>query len=207
MDKQSTAAATLIAAAATHALARKGSPVLVAMDGQSGAGKSTLAAAVAGIVGAAIVPSDDFFAAGITAAAWDARSPAERARDALDWKRLRREALEPLLAGEPARWQAFDFDSQLPDGSYPLAGELTERAPAAIILLDGAYASRPELSDLISLSVLVEAPAEVREARLRGREEGGFLGEWHERWDSAEAYYFRQVRPRASFDLIVSTAG
>src|SRR5262249_39136667 len=145
MNKQSTAAATLIAAAATHALARKGAPVLVAIDGPSGSGKSSLAAAAAEIVGGAVVPSDDFFAAEITAAQWKERSAAERARDALDWKRLRREALEPLLAGKPARWRAFDFDTQRPDGSYPPAGEFTERSPAPVILLDGAYSSRPEL--------------------------------------------------------------
>jgi uridine kinase len=200
------AAAVLVAAAASHALARMGGAVVVAIDGRGGAGKSTLAGAVAEIVGAAVVPSDDFFAAEIPASEWDRRSPAERAGDAIDWKRLRQEALEPLLAGKPARWRSFDFRARRPDGSYPASAELTACVPAPVILLDGAYSSRPELADLVSLSVLVEAPAPVREARLRAREEDAFLREWHERWDPAEAHYFEQVRPRSSFDLIVSTA-
>jgi uridine kinase len=197
-------AAALVAAGSTRALTRKGGPVVVAIDGASGAGKSSLASAVAGIIVATVVPSDDFFATGIPSAAWDRRSPADRVRDAIDWRRLRQEALEPLLAGEPARWKAFDFTAQRPDGSYPVASEFTECAAAPVILLDGAYSSRPELADLISLSVLVEVSAGVREARLRAREEAAFLREWHERWDAAEAYYFEKVRPRSSFDLVVS---
>jgi len=30
-----------------------------------------------------------------------------------------------------------------------------------------------------------------------------FLQKWHKRWDEVEAYYFTQVRPKRSFDLIV----
>jgi len=72
---------------------------LVAIDGRSGTGKSTIAAALAVALQASVVPSDDFFAAHITDAEWDARDAATRARDAIDWRRLRREAVEPLLAG------------------------------------------------------------------------------------------------------------
>lgn len=199
------AAAALVAAASSHALLRRGGPVAVAIDGASGAGKSSLALAVAGIVGASVVASDDFFAAEIPSSAWDRRTAADRVRDALDWKRLRAEALEPLLAGQPARWRSFDFASRRSDGSYPRAAQWTECAAAPVILVDGAYTSRPELLDLLALTVLVEAPAALRESRLRAREAAKFLEEWHERWDPAEAYYFGQMRPRSSFDLIVST--
>jgi hypothetical protein len=39
-------------------------------------------------------------AAQVTDAEWDARSAPQRADHALDWRRLRSEALEPLLAGK-----------------------------------------------------------------------------------------------------------
>lgn len=207
MDKQSVApAARLVASASTHLLARR-VPVLVALDGPSGSGKSSLALAVAGLVQAAIVPGDDFFAADLTSAEWEARRAEDRARDAIDWRRLRREVLEPLLAGRVARWRGFDFGAGTrPDGSWELAEQWSEREPAPVILLEGAYCSRPELGDLIALSVLVEAPAKVRAARLAAREEPAFLRQWHERWDDAEEFYFERVRPRSSFDLVVSTA-
>jgi uridine kinase len=181
-------------------------PLVVAIDGRSGSGKSTVASFVASVLGATVVPSDDFFAAGISAAAWDARTPAQRAADAIDWRRLRTEALEPLRAGQPARWHAFDFSAGVrPDGTYAMQRDATVRPPAPIVLLDGAYSARPELTDLVDLAVLVEAPAPVRRARVAEREEPGFLAEWHTRWDEAEEHYFRQVRPRATFDVIVTT--
>jgi uridine kinase len=153
------------------------------------------------------VPCDDFFAADITAAAWDQRSPRERAANAIDWRRLRRDVLEPLLAGECAQWQTFDFNAGVsPDGTYAMQSELVELCPAGVVILDGAYSTRPELADLIDLSVLVEAPVHVLRERLAARECPSFLEAWYTRWEAAEAYYFTDVRPPASFDLVVSTA-
>jgi hypothetical protein len=79
-----------------------------------------------------------------------------------------------------------------------------EREPAPVTLLDGAYSARPELADLIALSVLVDVPVDVRHARLASREDKEFLDPWHARWDDAEAYYFSHVRPRSAFDLVVT---
>lgn len=186
---------------------RRSGPLLIALDGPCGAGKSTAAAAVATAIPAVIVPSDDFFAADITSAEWDARSAPERARDAIDWRRLRRDALEPLRAGQPAAWQPFDFESgERPDGTYGMSATLVRREPAPLIIVEGAYSTRPELADLIDLSLLIDAPADVRERRLAAREAAAFLLAWHARWDGAEAFYFAHVRPGSAFDLIVSTS-
>jgi uridine kinase len=187
-------------------LAGRAAPFLLALDGPSGAGKSTLAAALAAALPSVVlVSSDDFYAAHVPSAEWDLMPPAERAAQAVDWRRLRVEALEPLKAGRPARWRPFDFEAVQADGTYPLRAAPEVRAPAAVIVLDGAYSSRPELADLIDLSVLVEAPAAVRRTRLAAREPAAFLVEWHARWDAAEAYFFGQVRPPSAFDLVVST--
>jgi uridine kinase len=198
------AAADAILREIRQLLSRRTPPILVALDGGSGAGKSTLALLVAQALDAALVPSDDFFAAHITDAEWEARTPEERAADAIDWRRLRREALELLLAGKPARWHAFDFEAGIrADGTYAMRTDFVVREPRAVIVLDGAYSTRPELADLIDLAVLVEAPAPVRHQRLAAREDAAFLAAWHERWDAAEAFYFTQVRPPAAFDLVV----
>src|SRR5437773_7292626 len=92
-------AAETIIAAARRLLTQRTSPLLIALDGPSGSGKSTLAGTVAGALDATILPRDDFFAAEITVAGLDMRSPRARPATALDWRRLRGEALEPLLAG------------------------------------------------------------------------------------------------------------
>lgn len=181
-----------------------GIPLLVALDGGSGAGKSTLAVLIANEFNAALVQSDDFYAADVPHAEWETRTPAERATHVIDWRRLRAEALEPLCAGQPALWQTYDFEAVRPDGTYPMRADFVKCQPADVILLDGAYSSRPELSDLIGLSVLVDVPIAVRHERLAARESGDFLAAWHERWDAAEAYYFAHIRPKSVFDLIVT---
>jgi uridine kinase len=196
--------ATIELAAQIRARARLREGVaVVAIDGRSGAGKSTLAAAVAERVGATVVPSDDFFAASITDTEWEAKSPEQRAADAIDWKRLRRDALVPLRAGKAASWFAFDFVAgKRTDGSWPLKQKPTEQSAAPIVIVDGAYSSRPELADLIDLTVLIQAPALVRQARIAAREDPSFLMAWHARWDAAENHYFRNVRPPTSFELV-----
>ncbi|MDP9225477.1 MAG: (d)CMP kinase [Actinomycetota bacterium] len=180
-------------------------PLLVAFDGPSGSGKSTLAALVAGELGATVVPSDDFFAAEITDTGWDALSPRARAEAAIDWRRLREQALVPLLAGKVASWHPFDFAAGTrPDGTYPMAPDLVTRTPSAVILVEGAYSSRSELADLIEFAVLVDLPSAERHRRLATRDDKAFSDAWHARWDAAEDYYFTEARPPSWFDLVVT---
>ena len=77
-----------------HLLTRHSRPVLIAIDGASGSRKSTLAFWVANQFEAALIQSDDFFAVGVSNAAWDARTPKERAADTIDWQRVRVEAAD-----------------------------------------------------------------------------------------------------------------
>ena len=196
-----------IVAAIQRLMAGRTRAIIVALDGGSGSGKSTLASLIAAELDAVVIQGDDFYAAHISDAEWDARTAAEKAADAMDWRRLRAEALEPLRAEKPARWRAFDFEAGArPDGTYTLRSDFVELEPAAVVVLDGAYSTRPELADLIDLSVLVDVPVDVRHARIAAREERDFIAAWHARWDSAEEYYFTHVRPKSSFDLVVTTA-
>ena len=180
--------------------------LVVAIDGRSGSGKSTVAEALAQSIDAGIVPCDDFFAASVSNAEWDRRTPEQRAADAMDWRRLKHEAIEPLRAGRSARWHAFDFlAGPRSDGTYAMQRTATELAPKSVVLLDGAYSARPELADLLDLSVLVEAAPTTREARLAAREKADFLRHWHARWDLAEEHYFGHVRPPSAFDMVLQT--
>src|SRR5215204_4509353 len=139
------------------------SPILVALDGGSGSGKSTLAALLGKQMDCVIVQLDDFFAAHIPDWQWDSKSVAERVRDVLDWQRVRSEALEPLLAGQTARWHPFDFQSGLrSDGTYGMSSKWVEKQPAPVIVLEGAYSASPPLADLVDLKVLVDVPIRER---------------------------------------------
>jgi para-aminobenzoate synthetase len=197
--------AEMIVAEIRRLMVGRETPVLVALDGGSGSGKSTLALSIAEALDAALIQSDDFFAADISDAEWDARTPEARAADAIDWRRLRAEALEALRAGKPAKWHAFDFEAGVrPNGTYAMRTDFVERTPSAVIVLDGAYSTRPELADLIDVSVLIDVPIDVRHERLAAREDKQFLAAWHARWDAVEEYYFTHVRPKSAFDLVVA---
>jgi uridine kinase len=200
------AAGEAVVDAIRHLLTRHSRPVLIAIDGASGSGKSAFALWLTDQFEAVLIQSDDFFAAGISNAEWDARTPKERAADAIDWRRVRVQALEPLLAGKPAKWRAFDFAAGVRrDGTYAMCSDAVEREPASVIVLDGAYSTGGALADLIDLTVLVDAPRQLRHDRLLAREEREFLAAWHARWDAAEEVYFTQMRPRSSFDFVVTT--
>jgi para-aminobenzoate synthetase len=176
----------------------KDGPVLVAIDGRSGSGKSTLAREVVRRSGGVVIEGDDFYSGG-SGEAW-LRQPVDvRMSKCIDWRRLRREVLEPLLAGRAASWRPFDFAK-----GVGLAERVMTREPVGLIVLDGAYSARPELRDLIDLAVLVDVPADaVRRERLLRREGVEFMTQWHAIWDDAEDFYFRVMSPRESFDLVV----
>lgn len=70
-----------------------------------------------------------------------------------------------------------------------------------MIVLEGVYSARPELSDLLDLRVLLSIPDEMRLARLAARE--GSIGPWERQWHEAEDVYFRDIMTLRSFDVVV----
>ncbi len=174
-------------------------PILVAIDGRSGAGKSTIAKQIASRLNGIAISSDDFWIGG-SDEEWDKCTPQEKSDRAIDWKRIRTEVLEPLLEGKPAVWRSFNWKT-----GVGLTDECIKAKPTKIIVLDGAYSSRPELQDIIDLSILVEISEDTnRRERLIKREGKDYMSSWHKRWDPAEDYYFSSVRPKSSFDIIIT---
>jgi uridine kinase len=173
---------------------------VVALDGRSGAGKSTLARDLADLLGATIIVQDDFYSGG-TLSDWANLTSSQKADRVIDWRRVRHEALEPLIANQRAEWHPFDWETL-----NGLAPQTVSAEPRKLIILDGVYSARLELSNLINLSVLVRLPDIVRRERLKKREGAHYVSEWHPVWDEAEDYYFMEVRPPESFDLIFERA-
>ena len=171
-------------------------PVLVALDGRSGAGKSTLAGQVGAQVGALVIDGDDFYRGG-TDASWEGLGPAEKVDQVIDWER-QRSLLAQLRRGEAATWQPYDWEAD--DGRR---GATVTAGPAAVVILDGAYSARPELSDLYSLRVLLDVTRDIRRARLLLREGERYRAEWEARWEEAEDLYFDVLMPATAFDLVL----
>jgi uridine kinase len=181
-------------------------PIVIALDGGSGAGKTTIAQRFIRLTEVASVSLDDFYQTVIPESEWPHKTVEQRLSGVFDWQRVRAEALEPLRAGRPGRWRAFDFRRGLGEaGKYRLREEVTEVAPAPTILVEGAYSASPPLRDLVDVAVLVDVQSTTRQMRaaVRERDDTAFLAKWHSIWDEVETHYFQRVCPPESFDLVI----
>jgi molybdenum cofactor guanylyltransferase len=176
--------------------ARIGRPVVIAIDGPSCAGKSILATAVALRTGGAVVEGDDFYRTmlpKLSVAEREQMSDAAVVDAVIDWERLRDEALLPLRSRQPATFQPYDWDAD----NGRLAPPKT--IPAAdVIILDGVYAARPELADLVDVAVYLGVDPQTRAGRYVERHNDPV---WVGFWERGEAHYFSAVRPPGSFDI------
>ncbi|HJV14768.1 MAG TPA: NTP transferase domain-containing protein [Propionibacteriaceae bacterium] len=171
-------------------------PLVLAIDGPSCAGKSILGTAVALRSGASVLEGDDFYRdtlPQLTVSQREAMSDVAVVNAVIDWERLRDQALLPLLAGTSATFQPYNWETD--DGR--LAPPKTIPA-AEVIIVEGVYAGRPELADLVDLAVYLGVDPETRARRYADRENDP---DWAHFWERGEAYYFSAVRPPASFDL------
>lgn len=172
-------------------------PMIVAIDGRSGSGKSTISQELAACSGGVYIDQDDFYVGG-GFDHWTRFEPWDRWDRCIDWRRVRTELLVPLRNGVPASYTPFDWDSMAIAQGRPV-----QIAPAEVVILDGTYSSRPELQDLIDLSVLVTLPAEARKSRVKGRDGEDWSESWFDLWDAAEEVYFSRIRPEDHFDLVI----
>lgn len=179
-------------------------PMVVALDGGSGAGKSTISERLHTKANAAIITLDDFYQTTIPESELPTMTVKKRFNSAFEWTRVRSDALLPLRVGKAGRWRAFDFIKGLgKDGTYSLQETYTEVLPSSIVILEGNFAASPPLRDLIDLAVLIDVPVAERHRRIRQREDAEFLDGWHAVWDEVEAYYYNEVSPPDSYDLVV----
>lgn len=123
-------------------------------------------------------------------------------RDAFDYSLFRRVLLEPFRMGGSTGFQlrAFDLKRDQPAESAWVTG------PAdAILIVDGVFLNRPELRGVWNWSLWLDASAEVRLARLAGRDPSA-TPESNQRHAEAQALYVRDAHPNTTADAIVDNS-
>jgi uridine kinase len=158
---------------------------LVGVDGCGGAGKTTFAARLANAAGGAPVVHTDDFASHDDALGW--------------WPRFREQVVEPLLAGETARFRPYDWVARR-------TGDVEMTVPAAdLVVFEGVGAIRRAWRDVLALSIWVDCPRDLRLRRGIERDGEALRGFW-QWWMAAEDRYVEAEQPQRSADVVVDGA-
>ena len=153
--------------------------VLVALDGRCASGKTTLANELAERFSWSVVHLDDFFLRP------EQRTPERYATpgENVDHERFLEEVLLPLREGKSARYRPFDCHTQR------FAEEITV-SPAAVTVVEGAYACHPALWDLYDLRAFLTVEKDEQLRRIEQRNGKEQLAVFLEKWIPLEEAYF-----------------
>jgi uridine kinase len=145
-------------------------PVRVAVDGRTASGKTTFADALAAIMqpgGRRVIRAsvDGFHRPSVERHRQGRMSPEGYYQDARDLEAIRHLLLDPLGPRGDRKYVRASFDL---DRDEPLDGEPERATEDAVLIVDGTFLQRPELSDAWDFVIFLDVPAE--EARQRGVE-------------------------------------
>ena len=174
--------------------------VLIGIGGRGGSGKSTLARLLRGsLPESTVVELDDFYLPSDLRQRRRESGTGELGAD-FDWRRLHDQVLEPLSLGQETQYQRYDWESDT-------MAEWHDVSPGGIVIVEGIYATRPELRALYDLTIWVDAPRELRLERGLERDGPEARGRWLEEWMPDEDRYVERTRAPDHVDLVVDGSG
>lgn len=168
--------------------------VVVAIDGMAASGKTTAAEQLTEQLGGEVIHMDDFFL-----------PPEMRTEERLSqpggnvhYERFMTEVAGNLSEGEPLTYGVFDCSSM-----RTVKKEHIECR--GLVIVEGAYALRPEFRHLYDYKVFMKTDAETQMRRILQR--GGPLKAqaFEEKWIPLEEAYFRAMAPAETADEIIFT--
>ena len=168
------------------------SRLLITLDGPCASGKTTLARKLSRLFQGEVVHTDDF----VIPHALKTRERLAVPGGNCDVERLVKEVVIPFKKGCPVRYRRYDFrkDILLPEELLPDSG---------ILILEGSYCSLPAIREYSDVRLFLEAPWEIREARLLQRESAASLQRFHDRWIPLENAYFEAYRLPDDGDILI----
>ena len=153
--------------------------LLITIDGPCATGKTTLAGNLARLLRAQVIHTDDFVIP--HAQKTEARLSVPGGNCDID--RLAAEVVMPWKTGQAVRYRRYDCRRDR-------MCETEELPPCRVLILEGSYCNLPPIRDAADLRIVLQAPREVREARLRERETPESLEMFQKKWIPLEDAYF-----------------
>jgi uridine kinase len=186
-------------------------PVRVAVDGPPAAGKTTMADELAVVLrarGREVIRSsiESFMLPRAQRYRRGEFSPEANYHDSFDYDALRRVLLDPLGPDGDRRYQTAVYNWHT---DTALSKPVTTARTDAVLLLEGVFLLRPELTGQWDLRVFVSAAFEETLDRGRARDLArlGSIAEverrFRDRYIPAQELYFAEARPAERADIIV----
>jgi uridine kinase len=157
----------------------------MAIDGPGGSGKSTLAKQLAEDLGAEIISMDAFL---LPVTNYRLSAIAKN----YDLDRFGFEVIDPLVLGEPIKYQVANLETGVMKAVKVPAGKP--------VIIDGIYSFEVRYREAYDFSIFIHAN---RETLLhRGMNQGG-SGSWLDKWLVGEETYLEAQSPMSAATLIV----
>ncbi|MBE9044978.1 uridine kinase [Pleurocapsales cyanobacterium LEGE 10410] len=191
---------------------RKQSSLIVGVDGCGASGKSTFAHSLAQIcTNITIVEMDDFYFPSDSRPSND--SVLETYGEQYDWKRIYKQVLKPISQNCEGFYQKYDWN-------FDTLNEFRTVPTGGIVIVEGIYSTRQELSHLYDFRIWVQCPYDIRLTRGVARDEVIVAedeavvrkGEdpremWEKIWMPQEQRYIKAEEPYKVANLIIDGSG
>jgi uridine kinase len=186
-------------------------PTRVAIDGVDAAGKTTLADELAPVMealGRPVVRAsiDGFHNSAAVRRKRGSLSPEGYYHDSFNYPALLEVLLQPLGPGGSLAFRRAIFDFRI-DTAVDTPFE--RATPDAILILDGVFLLRPELSGHFDFSIFLRADFDVTLARAEKRD-AAFMGtpeevrrRYHERYIPGQQLYLTAVQPERCASMVI----